>query len=625
MGISLEAYRISIGNFIHKGNYSSSNKVSRKCSYPTVKQSLMSQYLVWLFGVLLILHFWESVKKINHTSQDCDYKSAFYYVGDRTYSLHVALYDDKKCSVFRTLDYFAYSTKTLHLIDFFDDTNFYARYVNGNRRNRGIKMAHWNLGSAHLRNKLNEIETIISDYRPHILGISEANLFKSQNIDDVMLDEYELFTSLTLENPELEVSRIVVYKHKSLVGSLRKDLMNDNFSSIRMEVGLPTSRKLLICNLYREHQHLRQEDNTSLSENEQLARWVTFLDQWEKALSTGKECLVLGDSNLDHLLLGSPDLSKYRHKDLFAALCEKIYPLGVKQCVQGHSHSRHGERQSLIDILYTNCYGKLSNVQAISRGASDHKIITAVRCSKNIVSAPKYTKKRSYKDFNEFQFYDEMKKVSWWQVYASTDINVAVQILTQKINDVLDSMAPIKIFQTRKNYVPWLEKDTRSMMSERDNLLCKAKSTNAREDWNSYRALRNRVTGKLKTDKEDWQKRTLTSCQQDSSKLWGNILSWLKWSNSGAPSKLFINGQLISSPLVLAESMNNFYISKVQTIREDIPKSDGDPLKVLKLMMQNKSSKFSIKPVHPDLVLQILSNLKNSKSSGVDNIDTYIL
>ena len=107
-------------------------------------------------------------------------------------------------------------------------------------------------------------------------------------------------------------------------------------------------------------------------------------------------------------------------------------------------------------------------------------------------------------------------------------------------------MAPLKIFQTRKNYVPWLEKDTRLMMSERDNLLCKAKSSNAREDWNSYRALRNRVTGKLKTDKEDWQKRTLISCQQDSSKLWGNILSWLKWSNSGAPSKSFINGQLES-------------------------------------------------------------------------------
>ena len=76
---------------------------------------------------------------------------------------------------------------------------------------------------------------------------------------------------------------------------------------------------------------------------------------------------------------------------------------------------------------------------------------------------------------------------------------------------------------------------------------------------------------------------------------------------------------------MLAESMNNFYISKVRKIRENIPKSDGDPLKVLKLMMQNKSSKFSIKPVHPDLVLRILSNLKNSKSSGVDNIDTYIL
>ena len=30
--------------------------------------------------------------------------------------------------------------------------------VNGNRANRGIKLAHWNAGSAHLCNKMNELE-----------------------------------------------------------------------------------------------------------------------------------------------------------------------------------------------------------------------------------------------------------------------------------------------------------------------------------------------------------------------------------------------------------------------------------------------------------------------------------
>ena len=37
--------------------------------------------------------------------------------------------------------------------------NWYARCTYVNRNNRGIKLSHWNAGSAHLKNKLNEIES----------------------------------------------------------------------------------------------------------------------------------------------------------------------------------------------------------------------------------------------------------------------------------------------------------------------------------------------------------------------------------------------------------------------------------------------------------------------------------
>ena len=49
-----------------------------------------------------------------------------------------------------------------------EDVNFNARYVNGNRRSNGIKMAHINLGSGYLVNNMNNIETIIGGYKPHI-------------------------------------------------------------------------------------------------------------------------------------------------------------------------------------------------------------------------------------------------------------------------------------------------------------------------------------------------------------------------------------------------------------------------------------------------------------------------
>ena len=54
--------------------------------------------------------------------------------------------------------------------------NNLVKAINGNRHNRGIKLAHWNAGSAHLPNKMCEIEQVISESHPHVLGISEANL-----------------------------------------------------------------------------------------------------------------------------------------------------------------------------------------------------------------------------------------------------------------------------------------------------------------------------------------------------------------------------------------------------------------------------------------------------------------
>ena len=119
------------------------------------------------------------------------------------------------------------------------DSNFYARYTYGNRANRGIKLSHWNAGSAYLENKKIEIENVIADHHPHLLGISEANLHKNHNIDNCKIEDYDIFTCKTLNNVNLQVSRVVVYKHTSLVAKVREDLMTDTFSSIWLEVGFP--------------------------------------------------------------------------------------------------------------------------------------------------------------------------------------------------------------------------------------------------------------------------------------------------------------------------------------------------------------------------------------------------
>ena len=48
-----------------------------------------------------------------------------------------------------------------------EDYNFLARYKHGNKRGAGMKICHWNKGSAFLTNSMLEIEQTINEYRPH--------------------------------------------------------------------------------------------------------------------------------------------------------------------------------------------------------------------------------------------------------------------------------------------------------------------------------------------------------------------------------------------------------------------------------------------------------------------------
>ena len=406
--------------------------------------------------------------------------------------------------------------------------------------------------------------------------------------------------------------------------------MSNQFSSIWMECGLPNKKKFLVCNLYREWQYLGQGlDKSSLETNQQLSRWLIFIDQFERALDTGLEIYCLGDTNLDFLTWTKTDLSPthrtVKQKPLIIALFDRILSRGVKQLITTFTHSWPGQVDSGLDHFYTNAPWKISSIQVMTEGHSDHKIIHAVRVAKMIRSHARFVKKRSYKEFDENAFISEIRKTSWWQVYSCEDANQAAEICITKLSQILDKHAPVRTFQTRTKFAPWLSDTTKQLMRERDLAQIQASCSRNENDWENYRVLRNKVTKILKTEKKAWQKNKLEACNNDSGKLWANVKGWLNWSTSSSPSKLFHEGRIETSPIAIASIMNNFYIEKVQTIRENLPEARIDPLHELRKQMRDSNKQFSIKPVHPDLILKILTGLRNSKAAGVDHMDTYVL
>ena len=75
---------------------------------------------------------------------------------------------------------------------------------------------HWYLLSL-LTNKLTDIQSIIADHKPHILGLGEANFKKGQDLADVALPGYNLHLGQGVDNEQAaRTARVAVYTHTAL-------------------------------------------------------------------------------------------------------------------------------------------------------------------------------------------------------------------------------------------------------------------------------------------------------------------------------------------------------------------------------------------------------------------------
>ena len=514
-------------------------------------------------------------------------------------------------------------------ISSFSSPNLFAKYTYGNRRSNGIKLCQWNAGAGYLSSKQAELNNIIGGYRPHVFGVTESCFKKGQDLEDVQIQDYDLYFANTIDNPCLNVSRASVYVHRDLNCKVRNDLMNDKFSSIWLELGKPRQRKILVCIVYREWQYLNQPDKSSLNIAAQLDRWEGFLDQWESAISTGAEICVLGDVNLNFLNWCDSTISTssntHKLRPLISQLFDRIIPHGFVQLVSVATRISPHQEPSGLDHFYSNHPEKLSEIQAHYRGSSDHKLVFATRFTKSEVSKPRMIRKRSFKDFNVQSFVKAIQKTSWWDVYSCENVEEAVSLMSEKINSILDVMAPIKNIQVRTKYAPWMSENTKNIIKERNLAQKAAAESKTDDDWIRFKALRNTVNSRIRTEKKKWQKEKLNEFGSDSSTVWKNLKNWLGWRKGGPPTKLMENGTLQSKPKDIARIMNEFFITKVRNLRQEIPQTNEDPLILVRGLMRSRRCSFAIKPVHPDEISKIISALKSTQSCGVDNVDSRVI
>ena len=196
-------------------------------------------------------------------------------------------------------------------------------------------------------------------------------------------------------------------------------------------------------------------------------------------------------------------------------------------------------------------------------------------------------------------FVEAVKQISWFELYTSEDPSKAAEILTKKLTDILDTMAPIKTIQVRAKYAAWLSDKTKLLLKQRDTTQATAAQSRDPEDCRAYKYLRNTATAKMRAEQKSWEQQKLDKAKLSSSTLWQNVKSWLNW--------------------------EEFFINKGVKLRERIPAVATDPLSKLREVLRSRKSVFNMRSVSPSEVNDIISNLKNTKSTGLDYINTWVI
>ena len=107
------------------------------------------------------------------------------------------------------------------------------------------------------------------------------------------------------------------------------------------------------------------------------------------------------------------------------------------------------------------------------------------------------------------------------------------------------------------------------------------------DEYRLLKNIKNRLSRSIKADKIFNDKKALKE------NYWQKVKRYSR-PEQRFPTRIRVNNKLESSPSVIAESFNDFFIDKVSKIRENIPNQTFDPLEITEACIKKPDKKNSI-------------------------------
>ena len=367
---------------------------------------------------------------------------------------------------------------------------------NKNIKNGKIgKILCWNKGNSTFSVKKPEIEILIGNHNPLMMGILEANMGENCYTPALQIDGYNLERDNLMD--EGGITRTAVYIKEGMDYIRRKDLEVKATPAIWIEVSPNTASAWLILIAYREWCSLlikdKKEKIKSRSINQQLVRLEACREKIREAEKEQKPLFVIGDWNIDVSPWLTPESTLTSYQESQADLLESLRELASEnslELINSPPTRRQGkDKPSILDIVLSNRPDQIQNLLLLP-SSSDHLIQVIEKVIKQKIKTPGPRKMRCFKQYSKQRMIEALNLQMLDSLMYETETNLVANVLIMHITEAINKIAPIKLIQPRAQYAPYLSPETKEQMKHRDLLRLTANNSGDEDDYKSYKNAR---------------------------------------------------------------------------------------------------------------------------------------
>ena len=169
--------------------------------------------------------------------------------------------------------------------------------------------------------------------------------------------------------------------------------------------------------------------------------------------------------------------------------------------------------------------------------------------------------------------------IDWNRVTTHNNPNEMWDFWKHLLVSVIDKYTPFRTKRVKNKRSPWITNELLREIHKRDFLKKKAASTNDPSIWKKFEDAQNKANNSVKKAKRKYFSENLDANKSDPRKTW-RLINELqsRQSKSTKVSQVKTGNQVFTSPGDIAEAFNNHFTNMGQSLAQEIPNSEIDPL-----------------------------------------------